>query len=97
MSGASSDVAVRVRISGHVQGVWYRGWTVETATRRGLRGWVRNRLDGSVEALFIGPEASVEAMIVACADGPPHARVTRVERLPAADDGSRSFRQHSTA
>jgi len=39
-----------VRIRGKVQGVWYRAWTVEEATRRGLRGWVRNRRDGSVEA-----------------------------------------------
>ena len=51
----SVDVAVRIRISGRVQGVWYRGWAVENATARGLRGWVRNRRDGKVEALLIGP------------------------------------------
>ncbi|MBI3451474.1 MAG: acylphosphatase, partial [Rhodospirillales bacterium] len=42
----SETIAVRVTIAGRVQGVWFRGWTVEQATRRGLRGWVRNRRDG---------------------------------------------------
>ena len=46
-----------VRIRGKVQGVWYRAWTVQEATRRGLRGWVRNRRDGSVEAFFAGEAA----------------------------------------
>ncbi|HYN37727.1 MAG TPA: acylphosphatase [Rhodospirillales bacterium] len=70
--------AVLVRIEGQVQGVWFRGWTVQEAVRRGLAGWVRNRSDGSVEALFAGPEAAVEAMLAACRDGPPSARVTHV-------------------
>jgi acylphosphatase len=91
-----SDVAFRVEIRGRVQGVWYRGWTVEQATARGLRGWVRNRRDGSVEAYFIGPEDKVAAMIVACLDGPPAARVDSVEKFPGRDDGAMGFAQRPT-
>jgi acylphosphatase len=92
----SDIVAVRVRISGRVQGVWYRGWTVEMAMSRGVRGWVRNRRDGSVEALFIGKAGDVEAMIAACNEGPPMARVTNIERFGTIDDGSAGFRQVPT-
>ena len=91
-----TEVAVRVLIQGKVQGVWYRGWTVDQATTRGLRGWVRNRRDGSVEALFIGPKAKIESMIAACNDGPPAARVDHVERLPAEDSGEVGFEQRET-
>jgi acylphosphatase len=91
-----SDVAVRVMIRGRVQGVWYRGWTVDQASSRGLRGWVRNRRDGAVEALFIGPPAKVEAMIAACEQGPPAARVTHVERFDADDSGEAGFEQRAT-
>ncbi len=88
--------AVAVRIEGRVQGVWYRGWAIEQAERRGLRGWVRNRSDGSVEALFIGPEAAVAEMVAACRRGPPAARVKAVAERPAEDDGSAGFRQRPT-
>ena len=70
---------VRLRIFGRVQGVWYRGWTVEQARSLGLSGWVRNRRDGSVEAVVRGPDAAVERMIIACWDGPPAARVDAVD------------------
>jgi acylphosphatase len=92
----SGDIAVRVFISGRVQGVWYRGWTVETASARGLRGWVRNRRDGRVEALLIGPVDAVEAIIRACQHGPPAARVDGIERVSASDDGSVGFDQLPT-
>ena len=85
-----------LRIEGKVQGVWYRGWTVAEAERRGLRGWVRNRGDGSVEALLIGAEARVAEMIEACRRGPPAARVSAVTERAAADDGSQGFRQRPT-
>ncbi len=75
--------AVRARIYGKVQGVWYRGWTEGEAKKLGLIGWVRNREDGTVEALFVGPEAAVEAMLARCQDGPPAAAVERVETEPA--------------
>jgi acylphosphatase len=80
---------IRVRITGRVQGVWYRGWTVDQARRLGLSGWVRNRRDGSVEAVFAGPERAVRAMIELCRQGPPAALVNDVaeqietEPLPA--------------
>ncbi|MDJ0513512.1 MAG: acylphosphatase [Methyloceanibacter sp.] len=69
---------VTVRIEGRVQGVYYRAWTEQTAHRLNLEGWVRNRRDGSVEAVFSGPSAQVEEMLRRCAEGPPDARVTSV-------------------
>jgi acylphosphatase len=89
--------AVRVRIRGRVQGVYYRAWTVDEALARGLRGWVRNLRDGAVEALFIGPDAAVADMIRACRGGPPLAAVVRIEEYPTDDDGSVGFRQLPTA
>jgi acylphosphatase len=80
--------ARRVCIEGRVQGVWFRAWTAEQAMARGLKGWVRNRGDGSVEALFAGPEAAVEDMLRACREGPPAAAVSAVIAEPAeAPDG----------
>jgi acylphosphatase len=84
MSEATTETkAVLVRIEGRVQGVWYRGWTVQEAIRRGLAGWVRNRTDGSVEALFAGPKPAVDAMVEACWQGPPAARVSNLVSRPA--------------
>ena len=94
---AGDVAAVRLRIHGRVQGVWFRGWTVDTATALGLRGWVRNCRDGAVEALLIGPSAAVEDMVTLCHDGPAYARVDRVDRALAEDDGSQAFRQVGTA
>ncbi len=83
MSGDGENKSVRVRIEGRVQGVWYRGWAVSEASGRRLGGWVRNRRDGSVEALFSGPKAIVNDMLEACWQGPPAARVTAVNPRPA--------------
>jgi acylphosphatase len=81
------DVIVRVVISGRVQGVGYRAWTEDEARERGIAGWVRNRRDGSVEALFAGTESDVRAMIEACRRGPPGARIDAVgQRAGTADD-----------
>lgn len=88
---------LRARISGRVQGVWYRGWTVETARRLGLEGWVRNRADGSVEALFHGPDSAVETMIDLCRQGPPAARVDRVDCETAPPPEGGGFHQRPTA
>jgi acylphosphatase len=89
--------AVRVIVHGRVQGVWFRAWTRDQAAGRGLAGWVRNRSDGTVEALFSGDERMVEEMIAACHDGPPRAKVTSVERYPAAPPDEAEFRQLPTA
>ncbi|MEI6556912.1 MAG: acylphosphatase [Rhodospirillaceae bacterium] len=88
--------AVRVRITGRVQGVWYRGWTVQQASRLGLSGWVRNRADGSVEAVFAGPAAAVEAMVAACRTGPPAAGVVGLT-MSADRFGGSGFEQRPTA
>jgi acylphosphatase len=69
----------RIHVHGRVQGVWYRGWTVDAARALGLTGWVRNRRDGSVEILAAGPEAALDALIAQCRRGPAAARVERVE------------------
>ena len=71
--------SVRVRIEGRVQGVGYRYWTERVAGELNLSGWVRNRRDGSVEALFSGPADDVAQMLECCKDGPPSARVTTVK------------------
>ena len=84
--------AVRVRIQGRVQGVWFRGWMAREAGARGLGGCVRNRFDGTVEALFAGPAAAVDDMVAACWTGPPAAMVTDVATHPAADPGEAGFR-----
>ncbi|MCJ8157544.1 acylphosphatase [Sphingomonas sp. LaA6.9] len=73
-----TSIARHLRITGRVQGVGYRDWAVGTARSLGLAGWVRNRTDGSVEALASGAPESVEAFIVACHDGPALARVTDI-------------------
>ena len=86
-----------VRIRGKVQGVWYRSWTVEQAMRRGLRGWVRNRQDGSVEALFAGEATAIEDMIALCRKGPRLARVDSISSEPTAEEPPAEFEQRATA
>ncbi len=81
-----SDVLRRVVIVGKVQGVGFRYWTQITAQRLGLRGWVRNRRDGSVEAVFAGAPDIVAAMIGECRRGPSAARVDRVDDFDAGVD-----------
>jgi len=84
VAGADTSTATAVRITGRVQGVWFRGWVRGEARRLGLTGWVRNEPDGSVAALFVGPGAAVAAMLALCREGPPHARVLDVEATPVA-------------
>lgn len=88
---------VRVLIDGRVQGVWYRGWTLEQARALGLDGWVRNLSDGRVEAVFCGPAAAVDAMVAACRRGPPSARVGTVAAEPWPEPPGRGFHQRPTA
>jgi acylphosphatase len=82
---------VRLCITGRVQGVGYRLWATRTAISLGLRGWVRNRADGSVEALVTGDPQNVAAMIEAARQGPPAAQVADVTVIPDVDDGSAGF------
>ena len=89
--------AVRLRITGRVQMVGYRAWAMRTAAGLGLRGWVRNRGDRSVEALAIGDEEAVAAMIEACRQGPPAAVVADVAVTEDEDDGSADFTTRPTA
>jgi acylphosphatase len=82
MSGAIRQVAIR----GRVQGVGYRAWVAHRAAAQALEGWVRNRRDGSVEALFAGPEDIVAAMVASCHRGPSSARVEAVQEESASPD-----------
>lgn len=70
---------VKLRITGRVQGVFYRHSTRIQAQRLALTGWVRNLADGSVEALASGPRPALEELIEWCKEGPPNARVDQVE------------------
>jgi acylphosphatase len=81
MNASSGDLekrTVRVLITGRVQGVAYRAWTERAAMALRLSGWVRNRRDGAVEALFSGSRADVGGMLQRCRQGPPAARVHEV-------------------
>jgi acylphosphatase len=81
-----ASVIRRVIIKGRVQGVGFRAWTEYMALRHGLEGWVRNRRDGSVEAVFAGPAAAVGAMIAACRRGPRSSGVDGVSEHHAGAD-----------
>lgn len=81
-----SVTVCRVVIRGRVQGVGYRAWTEYTALDLGLEGWVRNRRNGTVEALFAGPADVVAAMLDACRHGPPGARVDAIDEREATHD-----------
>lgn len=77
----------RLRIHGRVQGVFFRQWTAEKARALGVRGWVRNRLDGSVELVAHGEAEALEALAAACRTGPPAAKVERIEAEVAEGEG----------
>ena len=74
-------------ISGRVQGVGYRDWMTRTALAIGVTGWVRNRQDGTVEALVCGDEPALSTLHDACRQGPPLARVALLQRTGAALHG----------
>ena len=85
-----------MRIGGRVQGVFFRAWLVERASALGLDGWVRNRRDGSVEALFIGPPSALAAAVESCRQGPPLADVRTVETAPADVEAGDGFGHRPT-
>ena len=88
--------AVNLRIQGTVQGVGYRAWMRHEAHALGLDGWVRNRRDGSVEALVAGERNAVDALIKRCHDGPLPGGVSAVISAPAAPPTDAGFRQLPT-
>ena len=88
--GAGAHVVVR----GFVQGVWFRESCRREAERRDVAGWVRNRMDGAVEAVFEGPTAAVAEMVAWCRLGPPRAEVSGVDVTEEAPEGLVGFRVH---
>jgi acylphosphatase len=85
-----------LRIEGQVHGVGYRDWLVREASRLGLYGWVRNRRDGSVEALVAGDEATVQSLLTLCRRGPALARVDRITESFAEPPAEPGFRRLPT-
>lgn len=81
----------RVIVRGRVQGVFFRASTRERAGALGLAGWVRNRPDGSVEAVFEGPAEAVTAAVAFCRTGPEYARVDALEEIPEPPQGETGF------
>ncbi len=71
--------------------MWYRAWTQKAALELGLSGWVRNRLDGTVEAVFSGTPEQVETMIAKCRKGPPLAKVKDIQRTDTNPPGESGF------
>jgi len=82
----------RVLVHGHVQGVFFRDTTRRLAVERGVAGWVRNRRDGTVEAVFEGEHDSVEALVRFCEHGPHGASVSRLEVIDEESEGLTGFR-----
>jgi len=85
-----------IRIFGHVQGVFYRAWTLQQAQLLGLKGWVRNRRDGSVEIEAWGDPAAIDALIAKCRQGPSQARVERIADEEIEGEAPSGFRAAST-
>jgi acylphosphatase len=97
MGGESEERTVRIRIAGRVQGVGFRYWTEETALELGLAGWVRNRRDGSVEALLSGAADAVAEMLRLCHEGPRSAQVASVAILEEGGETPAGFAMLPTA
>jgi acylphosphatase len=89
---AESRVRRRVVVHGRVQGVFFRGSTLDRAREAGVDGWVRNCADGSVEAVFEGAASAVSEMTEFCRAGPAWARVTRMEVVEEPPEGIEGFR-----
>lgn len=92
MSDHEDRIRVRVVAHGQVQGVFFRASVKERAEQHGIAGWVRNRADGSVEALFEGRRLEVEELVSWCSQGPERARVARLDVIDEEPQGIRGFR-----
>lgn len=97
MQGDTPVRTVHLRIEGRVQGVGFRYWTRKQADRLGLDGWVRNRRDGAVEAVFSGAPDAVTTMEQRCATGPPGAGVTSVHLIQEGGGVKSGFEIKTTA
>jgi acylphosphatase len=93
MSGDEPFTHLRLRIEGFVQSVGYRNFVIAEATRLGVDGWVRNRTDGTVEALVSGPNKNVETLIGLCMKGPPGSTIRNVEMHKAEPAEEKGFRR----
>jgi len=93
MSDETEITTLRLRIEGFVQAVGFRYFVMEEARKLGIDGWIRNRSDGSVEALASGSTKSVEAFVAVCMRGPPGARVKNVDLHPADLPAEPGFRR----
>lgn len=89
--------AERLIIQGRVQGVGYRAWAVDQARRLGVRGWVRNRTDGTVEMLAAADDEALDRFVAICKEGPPAANVTRIDREASDPPSKDGFVQRPTA
>jgi acylphosphatase len=87
----------RIFVSGRVQNVSFRDWTIRTAKSFGLTGWVRNLTDGRVEILANGEEEAIGQLVDACREGPPLARVENVSAVPDTDKPGKGFTKRFTA
>jgi acylphosphatase len=90
------ETCLKVVINGRVQGVGYRAWMARRAAELGLKGWVRNRSEGSVEAVLLGPADVVGTMVDLCRRGPRLSVVTDVETSPAVNEDWQDFSVRST-
>lgn len=95
-TSATPNVARHLKMTGRVQGVWYRNWTVDTARTLGLAGWVRNCVDGSVEAWVEGTPDAVADFLVLAHQGPPAASVTHISVQDGELQGFTSFEKRPT-
>ena len=89
-------VRTRVEVEGRVQGVWFRQSTNQTAEELGVSGWVRNRSDGSVEAVFEGDEEAVANAVAWAHSGPANALVTEVREFAESPEGLLGFEVRSS-
>ena len=86
-----AHVGRHVRVTGRVQGVFFRAWAQQQANELGVTGWIRNATDGGVEAKLSGEEGAVDQLIERLRDGPPSAIVSNVDVEPAAPEAGGSF------
>ncbi|HEX3666091.1 MAG TPA: acylphosphatase [Rhizomicrobium sp.] len=91
MSNETEITSLRLRIEGFVQAVGYRNFAIEEARRLGIDGWIRNRSDGTVEALASGDTKTVEAFVTVCMLGPPGSRVRNIDLHKAEPPADRGF------